>query len=95
LTLNIPRAHLLPAKQRQASNRPDHASLIMTVALIKLWQLYSLIKNRVQARTAANFRLRITLLVLISLINVGLGGVLYNGLHQDKAGAKHCSQSMR
>lgn len=49
----------------------------MSVAFIKLWQVLSALKNRLQARTAANFRLRIALLAAFSLVNVGLGGLLY------------------
>lgn len=57
----------------------------MSLGLVRVWQLLSVIRNRVQARTAANFRLRIALLVLFSLLNVGLGGLLYKWIAAEQS----------
>ena len=57
----------------------------MSFGLIKIWQLITVIRNKVQARTAANFRLRIALLVLFSLLNVGLGGLLYKWIAAEQS----------
>jgi hypothetical protein len=57
----------------------------MSLGLLKLWQLISIIKNKLQARTAANFRLRIALLAVFSLLNVGLGGLLYKWIAAEQS----------
>lgn len=57
----------------------------MSLGLLRAWQIISVIRHRIQARTAANFRLRIALLVLFSVLNVGLGGLLYKWIAAEES----------
>lgn len=57
------------------------------LGLLRVWQLLTIVRNRIQARTAANFRLRIALLVAFSLANIGLGGLLYKRVASQRSWA--------
>eukprot|EP00775_Hariotina_reticulata_P001867 gene1867-2204_t len=49
----------------------------MAWGLVQIWHLLSLLKARIQVRSAANFKLRIALLVAFSALNVAVGAALY------------------
>lgn len=48
-----------------------------TMGIARVWHLLCVLGHRLQARTAANFRLRLLLLLGASLANILLGAVLY------------------
>lgn len=58
---------------------------MVATGIIRIWQNLSILKNRVQARTAANFKLRIALLLAFSVANVLLGGLIYGWLTPEEA----------
>lgn len=59
----------------------------MPVLIAKIWQMLTVLKKhlgeverkwaRFQSRTASNFQLRISLLLLFSVVNVAVGAVIY------------------
>lgn len=53
--------------------------------VVRIWQFINVLKNRVQARTAANFKLRIALLLAFSVANVVLGGLIYGWLMPEES----------
>jgi hypothetical protein len=56
-------------------------------AAVRFWQLFSAVQSyfktaerwqsKLRARTASNFKLRLALLLLLSLVNVVIGALLY------------------